>query len=243
MHLALSFLIACLLSTLSGAACASVVLTGTRIIYPAALSGKTLQLSNDDEHPWLVQMWLDAGNETSSPETHDSAVPFVLSPPIFRIEPNSGQAVRLMLTDAQPLPVDRESVFFLNFTQIPALEADDVEANKLVMLLRSRVKVFYRPRALPPPNGREIACSLRFHIDGARVEVENPSVFHAVVGRADLLPGGRGVPLLHGQMLPPLSHTTWPLDDAPDAPPPAARVHVSLVNDYGADERHDCPWR
>jgi len=134
-------------------------------------------------------------------------------------------------------------VFFLNFTQIPALEMDEVEANKLVMLLRSRVKVFYRPRALPPPNGREIACALRFHIDGARVEVENPSAFHAVIGRAELLLENTSVALLHAEMLPPLSHTAWPLEAAPDAPPTAARVRVSLVNDYGADERHDCPWR
>jgi len=242
MHLALSFLVGCLLSALSGTAPASVVLTGTRIIYPAALPGKTLQLSNDDDHPWLVQMWLDTGDENSSPETHDSAVPFALSPPIFRIEPGSGQAVRLMLTDAQTLPVDRESVFFLNFTQIPALESGDVEANKLVLLLRSRVKVFYRPRALSQVNGRELACALRFRIERNRIQVENPSPFHAVVSRAELVLDDGRVPLLRGDVLAPFSQQARTLDDAVTASA-NARLRVSLVNDYGADERHDCPWR
>jgi len=242
MHLALLFLAGCLLSLLSSTASASVVLTGTRIIYPAALAGKTLQLSNDDAHPWLVQMWLDAGDENSTPERHDSAVPFALSPPIFRIDPHSGQAVRLTVTDTRMLPVDRESVFFLNFTQVPALETDAIEANKLVLVLRSRIKVFYRPRALPPPNTHEIACALRFRIDGKQLRVDNPAAFHAVVGHAELLLDERRVPLLDGEILPPFSQHVRTLANA--LPPSAAqRLRVSLVNDYGVDEPHDCPWR
>jgi len=222
---------------------ASVVMTGTRVIYPAGISGKTLQLRNHDIHPVLVQMWLDAGNEDSEPDDLDSGVPFILNPPIFRMESGSGQAVRLMLLDGQGLPADRESVFYLNFSQIPALSQGEMDSNLLVMLMKSRVKVFYRPNRLSEPNTRKLACGLRFHVDGDQLQVENPAAFHAVIARAELLlDEGRSVPLLSGEMLAPFSRQSWPLT-APLAPSANAQVRVSLVNDYGADESHVCPWR
>jgi len=236
-------LLACLLSNLPAPAAASVVLTGTRVIYPAALSSKTLQLSNDDAHPWLVQMWLDAGNEDSTPETDDSAVPFVLNPPIFRMEPGSGQAVRLLFTGTPALPKDRESVFYLNFTQIPALAAADMEANQLVLLVRNRVKVLYRPHRLSRPDTHKMACALRFVIADGQVQVDNPSAFHATIQHAELrAEDGPGVTLLSGQMLAPFSQQQWPLD-APFTVPVHAQVRVTLVNDYGASEAYTCPWR
>jgi len=234
-------LFACLLSP---PAPASVVMTGTRVIFLAELSGKTLQFSNDDAHPWLVQAWLDAGNADSSPETVDESVPFALSPPIFRMEPHSGQALRLMFTGSPELPADRESVFYFNFLQIPALEQSDLEANRLMMLLRNRVKVFYRPHRLSRPDMRKMACALRFHLDGDRVRVENPSAFHATISHADLvLDIGDRARLVSGQMLAPFSEQDWPLAEAPVVPAGQARMDVGLVNDYGAVESHVCPWR
>jgi len=244
MRPALFFLIACLFSTLHAPALASVVLTGTRVIYPAAASGQTLQLGNSDPRPYLVQMWLDAGNPDSTPELDSSDVPFVLSPPIFRMEPGSGQAVRLTFTGAQALPADRESLFYLNFTQLPALARDKQDTNTLVLVLKNRVKLFYRPHALSHPDTRRLACGLRFHVDAGRVQVENPAAFHASIRRAELLlDAERSVPLLDGEMLAPFSQQEWPLADAFVPPTGEARVRVILVNDYGADEPHDCAWR
>jgi len=233
-------LLACLLNT---PAFASVVLTGTRIIYPAALSGKTLQFSNDDEHPWLVQAWLDAGDEASTPETLDDSIPFVLNPPIFRMNPKSGQAVRLMFTEGQTLPNDRESVFYFNFTQIPALGEEERDANLLVLTLKNRLKVFYRPRRLRQPDLGKMACELRFHLNEHDVDVENPAAFHAVIRSAELHADGQSVPLASGEMLAPFSRQRLPLAEAVTAPSDAAQLRVTLVNDYGADESHDCPWR
>jgi len=239
---ALLSLFACLLYIWQLPAFASVVLTGTRIIYPAALSGKTLHFSNDDAHPWLVQAWLDAGDEASTPETLDETIPFALSPPIFRMDSHSGQALRLMFTGSQELPKDRESVFYFNFTQIPALGADELDANRLVMLLRNRVKVFYRPHRLRQPDLGKMACALRFHLNEDEIEVENPAAFHAVIRSAELHAGDHRVPLVSGQMLAPFSQHTWPLAE-PVTVPAGAQLRVTLVNDYGADESHDCPWR
>jgi len=234
---------ACLwvLPALLNPALANVVMTGTRVIYPAALPGKTLQLSNQGSVPYLVQMWLDAGDEDSSPDQYDHQVPFVISPPIFRMEPGSGQAVRLMSVGTEGLPVDRESVFYLNFSQIPALGQDQQQANLLLLLLRNRIKLFYRPRGLLEPEPHKLACALRFYPDNDGLWVENPAAFHALVDSAELLLEGHRVPLLKGEMLAPFSRQHWPLPEALTLPVKDAQVRVSLVNDYGADTSHPPP--
>jgi len=234
----------CLFSILSAPVLASVILTGSRVIYPAAQPAQTLQFSNMDKYPYLMQIWLDTGAGDNSEQMGTPDAPFTVSPPIFRMEPGSRQAVRLINTDEQVLPRDRESVFYLNFTQIPAFAQDELEYSQLVMLLKSRVKVFYRPRKLSRPDTRKLACGLRFHMDGTHVAVENPAAFHAVIRSVEWNPGEKGgKSLLAGQMLPPFSQQYWPLTGAFVQPATDAQVQVTLVNDYGADEVHTCPSR
>jgi len=205
---------------------ASVVLNGTRVIYQGGQHGKTLQLTNEDAHPNLVQVWVD-----------DDA-PFVLNPPIFRMEPHAGQMVRLRVEDAG-LPKDRESVFYLNFTQVPALDEAAAEANRLVLLLQSRVKLFYRPKGLAQ---QRLSCkSLHVQRKGDQLTVENSSPYHVVVNQAVLSAGGKHVPLAQAQMLTPFSTTTWVVPaQAAGAKAAAQSLELSLRNDYGSDVNHVC---
>lgn len=57
---------------------ASVVMTGTRIIYPADAKEKSIQLVNNDNFPNVVQLWTDIDNPQSAPESADG--PFVVLP-------------------------------------------------------------------------------------------------------------------------------------------------------------------
>jgi len=243
MRAGLLTLVVCVLCLTHPPATASVVMTGTRVIYPGALASKTLQLRNDDAHPYLVQFWLDAGDEDSTPD-QDHGVPFTLSPPIFRMEPGSGQAVRLVLTDAQALPADRESLLYLNFSQLPALEKQHLEGNAMLMVVNSRLKLFYRPASLypPQPDMAKMACALRFTLNHDTVQVDNPGAFHAVVSKATLVQQGRSIHLLEAEVVPPFSRQQWPLAE-PITPVAGARIHISLINDYGAQTAHDCPWQ
>ncbi|SPZ91589.1 fimbrial chaperone protein StbB [Serratia marcescens] len=94
-------------------ASASVTCSATAYL-PRRGAGKTLQFTNDDGTPALMQIWLDINNPKSTPENADA--PFVASPQIFRMNPHSGQMVRLSFV-GQPLPRDRES---LVLSQLPA---------------------------------------------------------------------------------------------------------------------------
>lgn len=60
---------------------ASLVITGTRLIYPAQEAEITVTLDNNGALPVLVQTWVDSGDPNSSP-THSTA-PFFNPPPSF----------------------------------------------------------------------------------------------------------------------------------------------------------------
>lgn len=136
---------------LSFSASASIVIMGTRVVYPEQKKSINVQLHNGDNSPSLVQAWLDAGDASASPDS--VRVPFIITPPVSRVEPGTGQTLRIMYT-GEPLPRDRESVFYLNVLDIPPRpefgekKADVGDVNYLQLAVRSRIKLFFRPETL-----------------------------------------------------------------------------------------------
>ena len=221
---------------------AGVVIDGTRHIYPQQRREITLRLTNDDERaPRLVQVWLDQGDPASDPS--GSEVPFSLSPPVFRLNPQKSQAVRLVYTQ-EPLPADRESLFWLNALEIPPkvntdADADDAAANRLQFAFRIRTKVFFRPADLPgSPNEAptQLRWTLRRSAQGALLEVHNPSAYHVTFNEVALAMGAqKDAPLLQAQegMVPPGGNLTLRVHEAVQAIPADAQVHFKFINDYG----------
>ncbi|MGE1899315.1 fimbria/pilus periplasmic chaperone [Escherichia coli] len=130
----------------------SVVIMGTRVIYPAEQKSINVRLNNGDSTPSLIQAWLDTGDPSSPPDS--VRVPFIITPPVFRVEPLSGQTMRIMYT-GEKLPADRESLFWLNVLDIPAKPSFAGKSEKaqgynyLQFAVRSRIKFFFRPDGLP----------------------------------------------------------------------------------------------
>lgn len=213
----------------------SVTLVGTRIIYAASAKEKSLQFNSQDEYPSLVQIWLDKDNPQSKPETADA--PFVATPQIFRMNPQSGQLVRLIFTGAD-LPADRESLFYLNFMQMPALKSSQVSSNLLMLAVTSRVKVFYRPKGLKGGSDK-LAEELKFRFQSsgasAALEVQNGTAFHAVIREAILMIGEQKIPLVSGVMLLPKSVTQWLIPLPAQVGQLNRRLLLTLVNDLGDD--------
>ena len=88
-------------------ACASVVMSGTRVIYQASDAEATIKLTNDGKTAALVQTWIDNGDTSASPAALD--VPFTVMPPIARIDPGKAQTLRIVAT-GDITPSDKESV-------------------------------------------------------------------------------------------------------------------------------------
>ena len=223
---------------------AGVVIDGTRHIYPQQRREITLRLTNDDPTiPRLVQVWLDQGNPTSDPS--NSEVPFSLSPPVFRLNPQKSQAVRLVYTQ-EPLPADRESLFWLNALEIPPkvnneqADAGDAPANHLQFAFRIRTKVFFRPADLPGnPNEapRQLRWSLRRSAQGPLLHVHNPTAYHVTLNEVALAMGAqreaRLLPAEEG-MVAPGGDLTLAVHEDVQTIPADAQVHFKYIDDYGS---------
>lgn len=221
----------------------SVVMTGTRVIYPGDAREQTVQLTNEDDHPNLVQMWVDRGHAHGTAAAADADGPFIPMPGIFRMEPHAGQMVRLVFS-GEALAQDRESVFLLNFSQVPAIEARHLHANKLVLVFSNRIKIFYRPGGLPG-SPADLPGAMRFtrHAGGAarQVMVENPTAYHAVIHSAWVGEGEGQCVLASAVMVPPLAQASWDVPAGCRAYASAARLKMMLVNDFGAAIASEAP--
>lgn len=67
----------------------NIIVNGTRFIYPGNEKEITVQLSNTADRPALAQAWLDNGNADATPDT--ITTPFIITPPISRVDAKSGQ--------------------------------------------------------------------------------------------------------------------------------------------------------
>jgi chaperone protein EcpD len=194
-------LLAIAFSTATQPAAAGVVVNGTRVVYPADKREVTISLHNPGETPSLVQAWLDAGDPNSKPG--ESKVPFVLTPPLFRLDPTKVQTLRLVYTH-DALPGDRESLFWLNVLDVPPRAAVNTELpNQLELAFKHRMKVFFRPAGLTgaaadaPARLTWKALTRDGKLSG--LQVNNPTPYHVAhpdqcdpLGPFDCRQGGYG---------------------------------------------------
>ncbi|WGL86180.1 fimbria/pilus periplasmic chaperone [Enterobacter hormaechei] len=103
-----TFILFCFFSHL---AVAAVSLSGTRVIYPQGKKEIALEIKNHGTQPVLTQNWIDDGNIHASPDVLN--IPFIITPPIARINPEQGQTLRISVMENM-LPRDKESVFWVN---------------------------------------------------------------------------------------------------------------------------------
>lgn len=215
---------------------ASVVMLNTRVIYPAGAPSQTVQLTNNDTIPYVVQMWSDVNNPASTPDNADG--PFVVVPALFRVEPKTGQSVRLMFT-GKDLPQDRESVFYLNSVQIPPKNIAGAAQNQMTVVLRNRVKIFYRPTGIVG-GSEKVAEQIRFSLkqQGGQwvLTANNDSGYYASFIKAAVMVGDKEVPF-KVDMVPPKSQSSWTLEKGASSPAGARKVSFTLINDYGGHSR------
>lgn len=210
----------------------SVVMTGTRVIFPDGVREKVLQLSNKDEHPNLVQMWVDNGE--AIPPKGSMTTPFIVTPQIFRMESLTGQVVRINYLGGN-LPQDRESIFYLNFLQIPALKSSDQSQNKLVLIVNNKLKLFYRPKNLTGNIDKldsEINVTLS---DGKHISISNPTGYFINIRSAQIKVNGKYIDFAESSMVSPKSSLLIPLPVTVIPIHKGSELNLVLINDYGAD--------
>ncbi|MBC0855522.1 molecular chaperone [Pantoea stewartii] len=204
----------CLMTT-SLASQAGVEIGGTRLIYQGNARQAAISVNNPDGRPYLIQAWVD-----KDPSSADGDKTFIATPPLFRLEPHSQNSVRVVYT-GQPLPADRESMFWLSIKSVPSTSKD--ETNHLLITVKSVIKLFYRPAGL---SGNPVTAyeKLVFTRRGGKVYVSNPTPYH--ISFYDISVGG--VQVKKPPTLKPLS------EQAIDVPAGASgSVSWRTVNDFG----------
>lgn len=224
-----------------GSAYAGIQINGTRVIYPADQREVTLSMVNNGTTPVLLQSWIDDGDTKATPET--TKAPFLLTPPMARVDPSKGQTLRIMFTGAN-LPQDRESVFWLNILEIPTkpkATSDGGASNYLQFAIRSRIKIFYRPKGLPG-TAFDAADQVTWHVvskgNGFVAECTNPTAYNVNIG--SVVAKGSSVPQTvdpKGGMCPAKGTATLPLNG--DLNAAAGKLTVQVINDFGGFDPHD----
>lgn len=218
-----------------GSASANVIVSGTRVVLPVREGEVTLRLTNAGDQPALVESWIDRGDPQSAPDQVD--VPFLITPPLFRIDAHQGQSLRIVYTQ-EPLPTDRESLFWLNVLEVPPkpTAAGTADHNLLQLAVRSRLKLFVRPAGLA---GDPLKAPAELHWkavmdDGKPVlEVDNPTPYYVTFNAVAVTVDGAEHAAEAG-MAAPRSTLHLALPGLAHAPTAGAQVAFTTINDYGA---------
>jgi chaperone protein EcpD len=229
---------------------ASVTIEGTRVVYPSDAKEVTIKLSNNEKRPSLVQTWLDNANQDAGPGKAD--VPFVLTPPVSRIDPGKSQTLRLSYT-GEPLAKDKETLFWLNVLDIPPKTKSESDAGsgdqaRLNFAFRTRIKVFFRPAGLPFPV-TDAPSKLQWKLvpadkgKGYAFEVTNPTPYHISFSSISLKVGDRTFTSLEnkGMVAPNGTQRFAAMPDVTAMPGSGAKVAFEIINDYGGKQALEAP--
>lgn len=213
---------------------ATVNVDRTRIIMDSGDKTVAITLNNDDRNtPFLAQSWV-----TGADGTRTDAL--MALPPLQRID--GGQKVQVRITQVLSLtahlPQDRETLFWFNVRGIPP-KAEVASALQLAM--QSRLKLFYRPKAIARNSNDQPEKKLTAERDAGHLTLKNPTPYYITVAwlgtqRDRQL---RGLP--DTIMVPPFG--SLPLKAG--LPAEARQLWVGYIDDYGGLQmnRYTCDAR
>lgn len=195
---------------------AGIVIGGTRVIYDGDKKETSAAIRDPDKSGvWLVQSWVDNGERGGK-------APFIVTPPLFRINPGEENMLRIVRTGGN-LPEDRESVFWLNVKSIPATDDSVPHKNVLQVVVKSRLKLFYRPAGLEgqPETAYHQLTAAR---SGNRLTVSNPTPYYVTLFTLKV----DGQEIKEADMVPPKGSVSFTLPSAT-----ASSVTWQAISDYG----------
>ncbi|CAM8266192.1 molecular chaperone [Enterobacter asburiae] len=213
-----TLLIAAALTASFSNAYAGVIIGGTRVIFEGGGKEASIGINNADSVPYLIQSWVDM------PEGNANKAPFIVTPPLYRLEGGQQNIERILLSGS--LPQDKESLFWLNIKAIPS---SSKQANSLQIAVKTRIKLIYRPASLKASTPEEQASKLTWSRSGNKLMVTNPTQY--IINFNEISIGNKK-----------LDEVTWVAPGSTAAfilPSDANGNHISfkVINDYGSPGR------
>ena len=198
--MALQRLLSGVLLLTCGSAMAGVTAERTRVISPQGQREVSLVLANQNDYPVVVQTWVDDGSPDSGPD--EAEAPIIPLPAMFQLATGQLQSLRLLFVGPAPAE-DRESLYWLNFLEIPpnGPAAQESDSTRLTVTMRTQMKVIYRPTALKAGAG-QAAGKLAFRLEGARLFAVNPTPFFVTLSGLALCNGQPATVAAEGLLAP-----------------------------------------
>lgn len=192
----------------------------TRIIFNQSDKSVSVRLTNQSpDSPFLAQSWIEDKDNKKS-RNYITAIP-----PMLRLEAGEQAQVRLM---GQPtlaqLPADKESLFYYNIREIPPRSE---QKNVMQIAMQSRIKIFWRPKAIEIPNG-QVNLIGKFDISrtSTGIILKNKSPYFITVGYIGT-DGKTLLPKTSSMMAEPFGQVTQEVKSLP------ANFQMGFIGDYG----------
>ncbi|HEN3635284.1 TPA: fimbria/pilus periplasmic chaperone [Yersinia enterocolitica] len=147
----------------------------TRYIFRGDQESLTITVTNNNKETMFGgQAWVDNIVEKDTRPT------FVATPSFFKVAADGKQTLRIILA-SDHLPEDKESVYWLNIQDIPPA----MQGSGLAIALRSKLKLFYRPKSLiEGRKGAEEGLAVQER-SGTKMLVNNTPYIFAIGGLLD----------------------------------------------------------
>lgn len=187
----------------------AIQILATRVILNEAEKEQSFTIRNTGDMPSLVQVWLAEKDNNSMAISND--IPLVITPPVARINTNRSKVFRFFPTEevTMTLAKDRESMFWINALDVPAINDDATPVNKLNIAFRTRIKAFYRPAGLSGTlieAAENLEWTVKKEAGKWTYGVTNNSPYHISFARFSLVGDGKKeIATLPGDMIEPYS--------------------------------------
>ncbi|KRG52538.1 fimbrial biogenesis chaperone [Stenotrophomonas beteli] len=222
-----------LLLLLSFPVAADLKLHGTRVVLDGAVQAGAIRISNTGDAPVLVQSWVGGGDADTKPEL--LRVPLTATTPMFRLNPGERRNINVRVVEPGQLPLNRESLFWLNILDVPARTSDQSRTT-VEQAVHVRLKVFHRPAGLPgKPEAAVDALQWRIgrSASGAPVlRALNPCPYYVSLRTVTL--NGRALPVSAiDAAIPPFGEWSRELDQEPSAYSSHPSLQLAWIDDEG----------
>lgn len=204
---------------------AAVGIDRTRLIFGGDKSSVSLNISNrDDRSPFLAQGWIE------DPQGNKNQLPFIVLPPIQRLEPGANSQVKVQkLPTATHLPQNKESLFYFVMQEIPPKGKED---NMLQIAIQNKIKLMYRPYTLAQDAmdvEKAWASQVSLIKQGKQALIQNNSPYHLTL--LHIVRGGTEQALEEFQpvLIPPFDSVSVAVNDQRLGSSPT----LKYINDYG----------
>lgn len=210
----------CFFSLIITPSFAGVIINGTRVVFHGDKKASSLEISNPDKIPYLIQSWIED-------EKGRTKVPFFITPPLYRLD--EGQSNAEQILKIGDLPEDKETLFWINIKTIPS--AKKIE-NALQIAVKTKIKLIYRPNNLAGSSPESVLEQLKWrYLNSTSLSVFNPTPYY--INFNNIYINGRGVDNV--TYVPPHDETILKLSENIKS----RNLSFTIINDYGGvSEKH-----